>query len=82
MASVAECFKRRTAAPIRSPCVNSNPISVGYNLCRDRKLTHAEIQAPHFKQQIQYLENIWFKKSAKKQHTNVSTLQFEDAGQI
>ena len=82
MASVAEWFRLGTAAPIRSPCVISKPISVGYILGRDWKLTHAEIQAPHFKQQIQYLEDIWFEKSAKKQHTNVSTLQFEDAGQI
>ena len=50
------------------------PISVGYILRKDRKLEHAEIQAPHSKQQIQSLENIWFKKSAKKRQTNVSTL--------
>ena len=66
MASITECFRRGTAAPIRSPCVNSKPIFVGYILGKYRQLTHAEIQAPHFKKQIQCLQNIWFKKSAKK----------------
>ena len=51
-----------------------NPSLWGYILGKYRKLTHAEIQAPHFKKQIQCLQNIWFKKSAKKQQTNKSTL--------
>ena len=66
MSSVAECYRRGTAAAKRSPCVNSKPISVGYILGRDPKLKHTEIQARHFKQQIQCLKNISSKKSAKK----------------
>ena len=65
MSSVAECYRRGTAAAKRSPCVNSKAISVGYILGRDPKLKHAELQAPQSEQQTQCLENIWIKKSAK-----------------
>ena len=68
-----EWLGRWTANPIQFLCVGSNPIAVGINLGGDPKLKHAELQAPHSEQQTQCLENIWFKKSAKKQ-TNVSTL--------
>ena len=61
-----EWLRRWTANPIQIPCVGSKPISVGVLLGTVRKIEHAEIQAPHSKQQIQCLENIWFKKSAKK----------------
>ena len=71
---VAEWLRRWTANPIPFPCVRLNPISVGILLGSDPKLKHAELQAPLSEQQTQFLENIWFKKIAKKQQTNVITL--------
>ena len=62
---MAEWLRLWTATPIRSPAVDSKTIAVGNILGRNRKFTDAEIKAPHFKQQIQFLENIWFDKRAK-----------------
>ena len=78
---MAEWLRLWTATSIRSPAVDSKTISVGNILGKDRKLTHAEIQAPHFKQKKSLSRKDLVQKSAKKQQTNVSILSFQDVVQ-
>ena len=63
---MAEWLRLWTATLIWYLALVSKTISVGKNLRRDRKLKQTEIEAPHFKQQIQCLQNIWFKKKYEK----------------
>ena len=62
----AEWLRLSTGTPIQSLALDSKTISVGNILGKDRKLTHAEIQAPHSEQQTQCLDNIQFEKNCQK----------------